>query len=252
MHPIGIHYFPVAWPVLLILFGLFVALVALLEFGILVHAYERMGIHPRYVLAILFCTLLGSYVNIPVAKLPPEQIVTQRIIDFFGIPYVVPAVEQSPGTIIAVNVGGALIPTALSIYLLAKNRLLVRGLIAVAVVAAVVHTLATPVRGIGISIPIFIPPLLAAGIAMLLAWRKAAPLAFIAGSLGTLIGADLLNLGHIQGLGAPVASIGGAGTFDGVFLSGIIAVLLSPLGPPPTRSAPIQTPPDTPAKIFHE
>jgi len=39
--------------------------------------------------------------------------------------------------------------------------------------------------------------------------------AFISGVLGTLIGADLLNLGKLRELGAPVASIGGAGTFDG-------------------------------------
>jgi uncharacterized membrane protein len=59
--------------------------------------------------------------------------------------------------------------------------------------------------------------------------RNAPPLAYVAGSLGTLIGADLLNLGLIQGLGAPVASIGGAGTFDGIFITGILAVLLSPV-----------------------
>jgi uncharacterized membrane protein len=53
-------------------------------------------------------------------------------------------------------------------------------------------------------------------------------LAYISGSLGTLIGADLLNLNNIQGLGAPVASIGGAGTFDGIFVTGILAVLLAP------------------------
>ena len=40
-------------------------------------------------------------------------------------------------------------------------------------------------------------------------------------------GADLLNLDKIQGLGAPIASIGGAGTFDGVFLTGILAALLA-------------------------
>jgi len=45
--------------------------------------------------------------------------------------------------------------------------------------------------------------------------EKAAPLAYISGSLGTLIGADLLNLDRINGLGAPAASIGGAGTDNG-------------------------------------
>jgi uncharacterized membrane protein len=47
--------------------------------------------------------------------------------------------------------------------------------------------------------------------------------------LGTLIGADILNLPKVQGLAVPVASIGGAGTFDGIFLTGIIAVLLASL-----------------------
>jgi uncharacterized membrane protein len=42
-----------------------------------------------------------------------------------------------------------------------------------------------------------------------------------------LIGADLLNLGIIQELGAPIASIGGAGRFDGIFMTGILAVLLA-------------------------
>jgi len=60
--------------------------------------------------------------------------------------------------------------------------------------------------------------------ALLVARTNVAAVAYI---LGTLIGADLLNLGKVQGLGAPVASIGGAGTFDGVFLTGIIAVLLA-------------------------
>ena len=33
----------------------------------------------------------------------------------------------------------------------------------------------------------------------------------------------------MSALGAPVASIGGAGTFDGIFLTGILAVLLAGL-----------------------
>jgi len=66
-------------------------------------------------------------------------------------------------------------------------------------------------------------------VAVLIAQHHAAALAYVGGSLGTLIGADLLNLGTVQRLGAPVASIGGAGTFDGIFLTGIMAVLLASL-----------------------
>jgi uncharacterized membrane protein len=105
--------------------------------------------------------------------------------------------------------------------------LYIRGLIAVAIVTGVVHLMAYPVPGIGIGVPIFIPPLFTAAVALIISREFAPPLAYIAGSLGTLIGADLLNLGKIQGLGAPVASIGGAGTFDGIFVTGIVSVLLA-------------------------
>jgi uncharacterized membrane protein len=52
-------------------------------------------------------------------------------------------------------------------------------------------------------------------------------MAFISGTMGVLIGADLLHLDDIRKMGTPVASIGGAGSFDGIFISGIVAVLLA-------------------------
>jgi uncharacterized membrane protein len=69
----------------------------------------------------------------------------------------------------------------------------------------------------------------------------AAPVAYIAGTLGTLIGADLLNLRAIlRGSLLPateaeetpakvIDSIGGAGVFDGIFLTGILAPFLATL-----------------------
>ena len=226
----SLHYFPLAWPFLLILAFLLLIVVGLVELGILKYAYERMGVPPRHVLGVLLLSLIGSAINIPVAQLPREKMVTQQYVDFFGMRYVVPVTQESPGTVIAVNVGGALVPVILSVYLLSKNRFFIRAALAVAIVAYVVHLFAYPVRGVGISVPTFIPPIVAAVVAMVLGWRRAPPLAYIAGSLGTLIGADLLNLGRVQGLGAPIASIGGAGTFDGIFVAGILAVLLSPMG----------------------
>ena len=147
----------------------------------------------------------------------------------------IPVVVEWPGTIIAVNVGGAVIPGLLSLYLLARNRLWGLGLIAIVAVTVVCHILAKPVPGLGIALPVFVPPASAAIVALLLSRRYAAPLAYIGGSLGILIGADLLNLGKVQGLGAPVASIGGAGTFDGIFLTGILAVLLASIFSQPVR-----------------
>jgi uncharacterized membrane protein len=244
MQPSDMHYFPLAWPFLLVLGAIFLVVVGLLELQVLTYAYARLGINPRYIMAVLLLSFAGSYVNIPVAQLPPEQMMTQREVDYFGMIYIVPAVTRSPGTVIAVNVGGAVLPTILSLYLIFKNRLYVRSVIAIAIVALLVHMLAKPVAGIGISVPTLVPPFAAAVVAMLLAYRRSPPLAYIAGTMGTLIGADLMNLGRIQGLGAPIASIGGAGTFDGIFLTGIIAVLLPPVGlirqnRPPAEQTPV-------------
>jgi uncharacterized membrane protein len=147
--------------------------------------------------------------------------------------YVVPEATGAPGVILAVNVGGAVIPTLLSFYLAARRRILGSAVVATALMAFLCHALAKPVPGVGIALPTFAPPLAAALVAALVdrsvSWRDLAPLAYIGGSLGVLIGADLMNLGKLRGLGAPVASIGGAGTFDGIFVTGLLAVLLASL-----------------------
>ncbi|MGH7125298.1 MAG: DUF1614 domain-containing protein, partial [Stellaceae bacterium] len=116
------------------------------------------------------------------------------------------------------------------LYLLARQNLWIKALIATTCVAAVCHALAQPTAGVGIALPIFVPVVTTAVVAWLLSRERAAALAYISGSLGTLIGADLLNLSRVRGLGAPIAAIGGAGTFDGIFLIGILSVLLAGLG----------------------
>jgi uncharacterized membrane protein len=224
-----LHYLPLTVPFFLILLGIFIVLVALIEIGILRYAYMRLGLSSRAAMLLLLGTLIGSYINIPIAELPEQQTVSGQEVEYFGMRYVVPRVVDWPGTVIAVNVGGAVIPSLLSFYLLAKNRLWGRGLLATLGVAVVCHWLAHPEPGLGIAEPVFAPPIAATIAALLLSRRQAAPLAYIGGSLGTLIGADLSNLDKVQGLGAPVASIGGAGTFDGIFLTGVLAVLLAAL-----------------------
>jgi len=223
------HYIPLPRPFFFALFLFFVFVVVLIELRILEYTYEKVGVDRRYVFFLLLLSFMGSYINIPIAQLPPEHMLTPRIIDFFGMQYVVPVATERPGTVIAVNLGGAVIPVVLSIYLAGRKKLYLRSVLAVGIVTAAVHIMAYPVPGVGIAEPMFIPPLVTAVVALVVSREHAAPLAYIAGSLGTLIGADLLNLDRIQGLGAPVASIGGAGKFDGIFLTGIIAVLLASL-----------------------
>ncbi len=221
------HYFPISLPFVLFFVFLCIFLVTFIEVGILSYAYQRMGIGRRHLFSLLLLSLFGSYINIPVFQLPPEQVMSNSYVDFFGVRHMIPLVNQWPGTVIAVNLGGAVIPVVLSIYLIVKNRLYGPALVGIALMVFIVHLLAYPVRGVGIAVPVFLPPLAATAVAITLSRKYAPPLAYISGSMGTLIGADILNLGKIQGLGAPVASIGGAGTFDGIFLTGILAVLIA-------------------------
>ena len=221
MHFGHAQYLPIALPLFALLAGALALLLILVQIRVLRYAYMQLGVSSGTAFFLLFASLFGSYINIPIAALGQETMVTEREVTYFGMRYIVPVMVGSPGVILAVNVGGAVIPTLLSIYLLTKNRLWKRGLIAIACVAAICHGLAQPVHGVGIALPIFVPPLVAAVIAAVVSWKNAAPLAYAGGSLGVLIGADLLNLGKLQGLGAPVVSIGGAGTFDGIFVTGL-------------------------------
>jgi uncharacterized membrane protein len=220
--------FPVALPLVLGLFLLLlVFLVLVVELRILRYAYRKIGVPARYMFVVMLLTLLGSHVNIPLYAMRVERLLPPRDVTVFGQTYLAPPMVAEGTTVVAVNVGGALVPLILSLYLFFRSGLYGRMLFGVAVVAAITHGLARIVPGVGIAVPMFIPPLAAAGVGLVLAFRRAPPVAYVSGSMGTLIGADLLNLWRIAELGAPVVSIGGAGTFDGVFLTGIIAGLLA-------------------------
>ena len=220
------HYLPLAPGFFAILVGFFFIVLIVRSVR---YAYESLGVSSNTAIVLLLATLIGSFFNIPIMELSSERAMSHHHVDFFGMRYAVPAVSHWKGTLVAVNVGGAVIPTLMSIYLLFKRDLWMKGLLATAIVALVIHRMADPVPGLGIAVPVFMPVVVTAIVAMLLSREDSAPLAYIAGSLGTLIGADLTNLDKVRGLGAPVASIGGAGTFDGIFLTGILAVLLASL-----------------------
>ena len=90
------------------------------------------------------------------------------------------------------------------------------------------HRVVRPVQGVGILLPGLVPAAVAAVLALLFAPSDAAvPVAYIAGVAGPLIGADLLHLPEIEQSAVGMAGIGGAGTFDGIVLSGIVAAYLA-------------------------
>jgi uncharacterized membrane protein len=203
----------------------------LIQFGLFSWSFAKIGIPPEYLFTLLFLCIVGSMINIPLRRIPLEQDVDDwKTISFFGMRFHPPRPERPNEMVLAINVGGAVIPAVLSLYLLTSSPHPIRMLLALAAVTYVVYQNARPIPGVGIAVPWLIPPVAAAVAAMIFDYRFAAPTAYVAGTLGTLIGADVLYLDELRYLRAPVASIGGAGTFDGIFLAGIIAVLLAPVG----------------------
>ena len=213
-----------------VFFGLLLSIVViLLLVGVTEVAFRRIGFTRLEVVLILVGTFFGSSVNIPFHRVKSVgRILKLEEVRFFGITYRIPHFSaEEVSTLVAVNLGGALIPTVVSLYLIRSHeQQLIQVLLGVAITALVVHLVARKVPGLGITTPAFVPPITAAVVAYVLSPTAPNVVAYVAGTLGTLIGADLTNLRDIATLGAPVVSIGGAGTFDGVFLSGILATLL--------------------------
>lgn len=225
---------------LLILVGLAVIVFPVLFLTAIGATFAKLGFSWWQAFLILLLTLIGSFINIPVRTLAsrPAAPAYDRYVAMYGRLYRIP--QQVPRTVLAINVGGALIPLAISLYLLYDSVVISGGylvlglaLLGVAFVTVITKLVARPVPGLGIATPFFIPPLAALFAALILSLfaggvpAAAVIIAYVSGTLGTLVGADLLNLHHIAELGAPMASIGGAGTFDGIFLTGIIAALLA-------------------------
>jgi uncharacterized membrane protein len=195
-------------------------------------AFEKTGFTRLQFLLILGVALVGSYVDIPVwqvRNLRPTVVV--REVRAFWITYRIPqyAITEVTTTI-AVNVGGALVPLVVTAILLdAHPSIWVGALVATALTALAVHSVAKYVAGVGIVAPTILPPVAAVLFSLPFGMSYLAINAYIAGTLGTLIGADLSNLGKISEGGTHVASIGGAGKFDGIFLTGVVAVVIASL-----------------------
>jgi uncharacterized membrane protein len=215
-------------PLLLLAFFLVSFLIVFIQVGALTLAVEKLGLSPESAAILLFGSLFGSLINLPLfsitAHRPPEAPQRTSLLGLLRPP-------QRPfqgKTIIAINAGGGLIPLTFSLYLFQNSSLgLSEIILGIAVVSTVSYFFSRPVPGMGIGMPIFIAPLCAALTAQVIDPEYRAPLAYITGTLGVLLGADIFRLKDVRQMGTPIASIGGAGTFDGIFITGIIAVLLA-------------------------
>lgn len=191
----------------------------------------KLGIPPFVGLSIVFCILLGSLINIPLKRIKTVSNVPTDLRQLLGLnPWFFRQIFQKDELIIAVNVGGCVVPLALALYQLA--RLFNVGMILMPITVIMINViicyrLSIIKAGVGVMLPAFLPGTIAAICGLLLTPENPPAVAFCAGVLGPLIGADLLRLNQIIKLNSGVASIGGAGTFDGIVISGFIALLLS-------------------------
>jgi len=177
--------------------------------------------------------IVGGMINIPIKRIVRDEVRAAHPLAVYGFYGGRPELRRvRRETVIAVNLGGCLIPTGIALYeLLHIWQAAPTGLVGVAIAAgvnvAVCYGLARLEPGVGILIPGLVPPFVAAAAALVVAPGYAAPVAFVAGVAGPLIGADLPHLREIEQSAVGIASIGGAGTFDGIVLSGIVAAYLA-------------------------
>ena len=214
-------------------FILMLVLLPILFGELMAASLGKLHLSPEMALLLMIAIIIGGLVNIPVKRIAHQRLVPMHPLAVFGLGGLWPQMRRERrDTIIAVNFGGCVVPTGLALYELlylaaAGAPTLVALLVAGGVNIAVCYLIARPVQGVGILLPGLVPAAVAAILAVLFAPGDAAPVAYIAGVAGPLIGADLLHLKEIEESAVGMASIGGAGTFDGIVLSGIVAAYLA-------------------------
>lgn len=216
-----------------LLFLLFLLLIPFFLADVMIAALAKLGLTPQQSVMAAIGIFVGGLINLPLTRIPRENPITETMPGMFGFGRLFLGPHQRASyTVVSVNLGGCLIPTLLAVYEI--QRLVDAGptavwalIIATVLNIGVCYKVAKPVPNKGIALPPLVPAFVAAGSALLLHLEYAPAIAFVSGVMGPLIGADLLHLRDIGKISTGMASIGGAGTFDGIVLSGILATILA-------------------------
>jgi len=213
-------------------------LIPLLVLDMAQTALTNLHLHPTVAMLVLVGIVFGSAVNLPVTVIELDQEVPVPVYPPMGAWVPFPRFERmQKETVVAVNVGGCVIPVLLAIHLL---RFLLDGgwrvssvvLVGILLNTAICYRMATPVPKLGIRLPFLLP----AAVALIVTWlglgtsefeAYRAPVAFVTGISGPLLGADLLHWKDFKRIAAGTISIGGAGTWDGIVLSGLMAAFFA-------------------------
>lgn len=231
---------PRAWPAIgcagLFLALLLTCLLPVVMFDVMQTALARLYISPVAAVFLVLGIFLGSVINIPVHRFTRDAPQPEVLLGPFGYFTLGPQVRRlKMETVIAVNVGGCVIPCLIAVWqlphLLPAGGPVIGRLLMISTANIVACYLAArPVQGVGIMMPGLLSPLVAVGLTWIWcpeAMQERVAIAYIAGILGPVVGADLLHLRDVMKVPVAVLSIGGAGTFDGIVLSGILAALLA-------------------------
>ncbi|PTQ76297.1 putative membrane protein [Nitrosomonas oligotropha] len=216
-------------PLHLLLFIFLLGIMMMLfQVELLSFAFVKLGLPPESGLMVLLLSLLGSAINLPVARIKSDVPVQEPALPAYWGLLRMPPQPFHNETQILINLGGCLIPATLSLYLFSHSTLsLSSTLLGIAIISAISYYFSRPIQGLGIGMPVLVAPISAALTGLIISPEQSAALAYISGTLGVLIGADLLHMKDISRLGTTYASIGGAGTFDGIFITGVVAALLA-------------------------
>ena len=188
--------------------GMIVLLVVgvLVYFGIAHRILDRMRLTDKQALLFIAAIIVGSFIDIPLKQTPVQ---------------------------LSINVGGALLPALLAIWLIVKadeTGERVRAILATLLVAAAVSlgSRYLPYEPENMFLDPKIIYGISAGMIAYLAGRSRRS-AFIGGVLGIVL-SDIIHMVTIMNLGiSGTTNIGGAGAFDVVIIAGIVAVMVAEL-----------------------
>ena len=235
----GVRFYsagPLSVFVIIFLIALLIIFIPLLILGIIGAAFTRLGFSWISALAVVLLMLFGSFVNIPVHRIRRDMIrVSHNEETVFDV--CVPCASgQVWDTMISLNLGGAVIPVCVCVYMVYQALLITgttlfftifAGITMVAIITFVSTRLVTCA---GIQVPLLIPGLTALLAGLLLAGGiglLAAVTAFVSGVTGVLLGGNVANLYRIKDLEVPEISVGGAGTFGSIFICCMLPALIA-------------------------
>ena len=212
-------YFPLPIILFIILIVLIPVLLIMIQFNVINTAFSNMGLSTLQMVLYFAGVLIFSTINIPVYRKKVSTVIYEK--NYFPL-----FKDNIKSAIIAVNVGGAIIPVLMSLKLLSVIHIpsLIPGIVIVSIVS---YFSSKPVKHSGIKIYFILPLIVTVIISYLFcSVEMRSAYAFVSGTWGILMGADIMHLKHIDRLGTGVFSIGGAGVFDSLFFVGIIAAFI--------------------------